>query len=143
MKSAETERSDRGCCVFTNPYPFKNETTLEETDPYFQSVLLTPYETYMKQKRATSGESSNALNWMQIFILVQVRGLAAQSSCSTPPQIHTVSNRHTPEETTRTQHWSAGDVPSQEALGERGELAFPILNEVSLGHEVVELLPLL
>lgn len=91
MKSAETERSDRGCCVFTNPYPFKNETTLEETDPYFQSVLLTPYETYMKQKRATSGESSNALNWMQIFILVQARGLAAQSSCSTPPQIHTVS----------------------------------------------------
>lgn len=34
-------------------------------------------------------------------------------------------------------------LPSQEALGEVGELAFPILNEVALGHEVVELLSLL
>lgn len=39
--------------------------------------------------------------------------------------------------------FTAGVLPSQETLGEGGELAFPILNEVTLGHEVVELLSLL
>lgn len=34
-------------------------------------------------------------------------------------------------------------LPSQEALRESGELAFPVLDEVALGHEVVELLSLL
>lgn len=34
-------------------------------------------------------------------------------------------------------------LPPQEALGEGGELALPVLNEVTLGHEVVELLSLL
>lgn len=34
-------------------------------------------------------------------------------------------------------------LPSQEALREGGELAFPVLDEVALGHELVELLPLL
>lgn len=34
-------------------------------------------------------------------------------------------------------------LPSKEALGEGGELAFPVFNEVALGHEVVELLSLL
>lgn len=38
---------------------------------------------------------------------------------------------------------AAGALPSQEALGEGGELAFPVLDEVTLGHEVVELLALL
>ena len=38
---------------------------------------------------------------------------------------------------------ATGAIPSEEALGESGELALPILNEVALGHEVVELLPLL
>lgn len=38
---------------------------------------------------------------------------------------------------------AAGALPSQEALGKGGELAFPVLNEVTLGHEVVELLTLL
>lgn len=33
-------------------------------------------------------------------------------------------------------------LPSQEALRESGELAFPVLDEVALGHEVVELLAL-
>lgn len=34
-------------------------------------------------------------------------------------------------------------LPSQEALREGGELAFPVLDEVALGHELIELLPLL
>lgn len=34
-------------------------------------------------------------------------------------------------------------LPSQEALGKGGKLAFPVLNEVALGHEMVELLSLL
>lgn len=34
-------------------------------------------------------------------------------------------------------------LPSQEALRESGEFAFPVLDEVALGHEVVELLALL
>lgn len=38
---------------------------------------------------------------------------------------------------------AARSLPPQEALGKRGELAFPVLNEDALGHEAVELLPLL
>lgn len=34
-------------------------------------------------------------------------------------------------------------LPSQKTLGKGGELAFPILYEVPLGHEVVELLSFL
>lgn len=38
---------------------------------------------------------------------------------------------------------AARSLPPEEALGKRGELAFPVLNEGALGHEAVELLPLL
>lgn len=44
---------------------------------------------------------------------------------------------------TRVWGSAARSLPSQEALGKRGELAFPVLNEGALGHEAVELLPLL
>lgn len=67
-----------------------------------------------------------------------------QSSTLSPSQLQS-SLRCETEETTRTEHFAAFSrlLPSQEALGEGGELAFPVLDEVTLGHEVVELLPLL
>ena len=68
----------------------------------------------------------------------------AQSSTLSPSQLQSSLQCET-EETTRTERFAAFSrlLPSQEALGEGGELAFPVLDEVTLGHEVVELLPLL
>lgn len=61
-----------------------------------------------------------------------------------PPTPPTRTPRHR-----AASRWSSGGgewlepLPSQEALRESGELAFPVLDEVALGHEVVELLALL
>ena len=52
--------------------------------------------------------------------------------------------RQLPHRTDRSVEGLAARIlPSQEALGEGGELAFAVLNEVTLGHEAVELLSLL
>lgn len=62
----------------------------------------------------------------------------------TPPTCTDWSRRNGPSSldkpSVRIKAWV---LPSQETLGEVGELAFPVLYEVSLGHEVVKLLPLL
>lgn len=77
----------------------------------------------------------------QLFVLT------AQSSSLTLTVTELTHGGDT-EGTTRTEQTkvsrsAAGILPSQEALGEGGELAFPVLDEVTLGHEVVELLSLL
>lgn len=83
-----------------------------------------------------------------IFALLHLRGTAAYFDSQSLPRsyrAHTLRARRKPHSAAHSEasRLAARPLPPQEALGKGGELAFPVLNEVALGHELIELLSLL